>query len=262
MLVGSNSPKLARTDINDMFADLGYGASGNVSPVTTTGEANKIFKFSSIANTILHFLRIKKSSTTALNIQNDSGVDVFNVDSINNSITISSLAGAGNRMVFADSTGNLKSDDCCLNLTTGNNVSIKISKNISLANNVFSDLFNFYSLGGFPSANYVGAITGELKIKILGLNSFYETVSSYRSFSISVKQQAAGNITITNIATKDTLDNGVIPTVTVQAKSGNTNTSSKIELSVTFPNFLECNVIAEIECLSISNLSNNLIKVN
>jgi hypothetical protein len=61
---------------------------------------------------------------------------------------------------------------------------------------------------------------------------------------------------------KDTLDVGITPTVTVRAKSGNTNTSSKIELSITFPNFLECDVIAEIECLSISKLSNNLIRLN
>jgi hypothetical protein len=35
---------LARQDINDMFADLGYGTSGDESKVTTTGEANKIVK--------------------------------------------------------------------------------------------------------------------------------------------------------------------------------------------------------------------------
>lgn len=110
MLVGSNSPKLARADINDMFADLGYGASGSVSPITTTGEANKLFKFSAIANTILHFLRIRKSSTTAFNVQDDSSVDVLNVDTANKIVTsynqkISGLAGTGNRMVVTDSTG-------------------------------------------------------------------------------------------------------------------------------------------------------------
>ena len=202
MLIGSDSPKLARTDINDMFADLGYGASGNVSPitttgeigklvktdtngdinigatknykvnnvalkdvsetltnktltapvlnaevtgtgVTTTGEANKLFKFSTIANTILHFLRIRKSSTTALNVQDDSSVDVFNVDTANKIVTsynqkISSLAGTGNRMVTVDSTGNLSASgsigigsDGTVNLTT-NEIKVKPNRTLSL----------------------------------------------------------------------------------------------------------------------------------
>lgn len=80
--------------------------------VTTTGEANKLFKFGAIANTILHFLRIRKSSTTALNVQDDSSVDVLNVDSTNKIVTsynhkITGLAGAGNRMVVANSNGDL-----------------------------------------------------------------------------------------------------------------------------------------------------------
>src|SRR5574344_2837045 len=98
MLVDTNSPKLARADINDMFADLGYSTIGSVSPITTTGEANKLIKFSAIANTILHFLRIRKSSTTALSVQDDSSVDVLNVDSTNKIVTkkkkkITGLAG-------------------------------------------------------------------------------------------------------------------------------------------------------------------------
>lgn len=112
MLVDSNDPQLARADINDMFADIGYSTSGSVSPITTTGEANKLFKFSAIANTILHFLRIRKSSTTALNVQDDSSVDVLNVDSTNKIVTsynqkVTGLAGTGTRMVLADSAGNL-----------------------------------------------------------------------------------------------------------------------------------------------------------
>ena len=165
-------------------------------------------------------------------------------------------------MVTADENGNLIASDCCLNLTNGNNLPIKVFKNISLANDTFSDLFNFYSSGGFSSANYIGGVTGELKIKILGLNSSYVPVDYYGTFLISGRQQASGNIIITNIVAKDTIDSGVTPTVTVQAKSGNTNISAQIEISVTFPNFLECNVIAEIECLLTSNLSNNLIKIN
>jgi hypothetical protein len=53
MLVDTNSPKLARADINDMFADLGYGTSGSVSPITTTGEANKLVKVNSSGNVLL-----------------------------------------------------------------------------------------------------------------------------------------------------------------------------------------------------------------
>ena len=215
----------------------------------------------------MHFLRIRKSSTTALNVQDDSSVDVFNVNTTNKVVTsynqkVSGLSGTGNRMVVTDASGNLSAESDYLNLTTGNNVLIKIVKNISLANNTFSDLFNFYSSGGFSSANYIGGVTGELKIKIIGLNSSYATVNSYRTFLISAKQQASGNITITNITAKDTLDDGVVPTITVRAKNGSTNVSAKIEMSATFPNFLECNIIAQIECLSTSNLSSNLIKIN
>ena len=56
--------------------------------ITTTGEASKLFKFSSTAKTALHELTLKKSSTTALRIQNDSGVNIFNVDTVNNTATI------------------------------------------------------------------------------------------------------------------------------------------------------------------------------
>ena len=180
----------------------------------------------------------------------------------NGNAKITGLAGSGEKMITADADGRLSVNTSYLNLTTGNNLPIKIFKNISLANNTFSDLFNFYSSGGYSSANYIGGVTGELKIKILWLNSSYVFVDSYRTFLISTRQQASGNIIITNIVAKDTIDSGITPTVTVQAKSGNTNISAKIEISVTFPNFLECNVIAEIECLSTSNLSNNLIKIN
>ncbi len=88
----SNDPRLARGDINDMFADIGYGATGTVSPITTTGEANKLFKFSAIANTILHFLRIRKSSTTAFNVQDDSSSTVFNVDTTNGIVSAKQFA--------------------------------------------------------------------------------------------------------------------------------------------------------------------------
>ena len=176
---------------------------------------------------------------------------------------ISGLVGTGNRMVTADASGNLSAGGYYLNLaSTGYNFPMKIVKNISLENNTFSDLFNFYSSGGFSSANYIGGVAGELRIKIIGLNSSYAMVDLYRTFLISAKQQASGNIIITNITPKDTLDVGVIPTITVRAKSGNTNLSAKIEISATFPNFLECNIIAEIECLSTSNLSSTLIKIN
>ena len=245
MLTDNNSPKLARTDINDMFADLGYGASGNVSPTTTTGEANKLvrinssgvlstlnsiigsgasfisgyflnlfggvassklkftntttgqtatdgfdvgidangnaeirqrenlplniytnnalalglsatgeatgtavsttgeanklFKFSAIANTMLHFLRIRKSSTSALNVQDDSSVDVFNVDTTNKIATsysqkISSLAGTGHRMVMADSTGNLSASSIMMrgyeNIISGGTITVSLPQTI------------------------------------------------------------------------------------------------------------------------------------
>lgn len=112
MLVDTNSPKLARADINDMFADIGYSTSGSVSPITTTGEASKLFKFSTIANTILHFFRIRKSSTTALSVQDDSSIDVLNVDSTNKIVTsynqkVTGLAGTGSRTVVAGDDGRL-----------------------------------------------------------------------------------------------------------------------------------------------------------
>lgn len=88
----SNDPRLARVDINDMFADIGYGTTGTVSPITMTGEANKLFKFSAIANTILHFFRIRKSSTTALNVQDDSSSTIFNVDTTNGIVSAKQFA--------------------------------------------------------------------------------------------------------------------------------------------------------------------------
>ena len=88
----SNDPRLARVDMNDMFADIGYGTTGIVSPITTTGEASKLFKFSAIANTILHFLRIRKSSTTALNVQDDSSSTIFNVDTTNGIVSAKQFA--------------------------------------------------------------------------------------------------------------------------------------------------------------------------
>jgi hypothetical protein len=109
MLVDTNSPKLARADINDMFADMGYGTSGNVSPITTTGEAGKLFRFSAIANTILHFLRIRRSSTTALDVQNDSSTSVFNVDTTNEVITGTAIttSGEASKLIKTDSAGDV-----------------------------------------------------------------------------------------------------------------------------------------------------------
>lgn len=72
---------------------------------TTTGEASKLLKFSTVANTLLHFLRIRKTSTTALNVQNDSSVDVFNVDTQNEIITgsaVSTTGGANKLFKFSD----------------------------------------------------------------------------------------------------------------------------------------------------------------
>lgn len=109
MLVDTNSPKLARADINDMFADLGYGTTGSASPITITGEANKIFKFSSIANTVLHELRIRKSSANALNIQDDSLTDIFNIDTTSQLITGSSVSSVGgaNKLLKINNSGNV-----------------------------------------------------------------------------------------------------------------------------------------------------------
>ena len=115
--VGSTAGGTARVDYKTEggttvfgFDDTAQEITGTA--VTTTGEAGKLLKFSSIANTLLHFLRIRKSSTTALNVQDDSSVDVFNVDTTNKVITsynqkISGLAGTGSRMIMADASGNL-----------------------------------------------------------------------------------------------------------------------------------------------------------
>lgn len=61
---------------------------------TVTGEANKLLKFSSIANTLLHLLKVRKSSTAALSIQNDSSVDIFTIDTINETISGSSVSNS------------------------------------------------------------------------------------------------------------------------------------------------------------------------
>lgn len=65
------------------------------SDATTTGEASKLLKFSAAANTILHFLRIIKSSTTAFNVQDDTNTDVFNVDTTNQVITGNAVSTSG-----------------------------------------------------------------------------------------------------------------------------------------------------------------------
>jgi hypothetical protein len=230
MLVDTNSPKLARADINDMFADLGYSTIGSVSPITTTGEANKLikfsaiantilhflrirrssttaldvqndsstsvfnvdttnevitgtsitttgeanklFKFSAIANTILHFLRIRKSSTTALSVQDDSSVDVLNVDSINKIVTsynqkITGLAGTGNRMVVADASGNLSSPKISIqrvdtaNITSTSFVNIGVTVIASVVSEMLIGFYNT-STGSQGCAKFLRTTTGGL----------------------------------------------------------------------------------------------------
>jgi lysophospholipase L1-like esterase len=46
----SNDPRLARVDINDMFADIGYGTTGTISPISSAGGNDKIVKTNSSGN--------------------------------------------------------------------------------------------------------------------------------------------------------------------------------------------------------------------
>ena len=53
---------------------------------TTAGEANKIFTFSDEAKTWKDILKIKKTSTEGLDVQNDTGNSIFKVDTQNQEI--------------------------------------------------------------------------------------------------------------------------------------------------------------------------------
>lgn len=149
----SNDPRLARVDINDMFADIGYGTTGIVSPITTTGEASKLFKFSAIANTILHFFRIRKSSTTAFDVQNDSSTSIFNVDTTNEMITGTSVTttGANAKLVKTSSLGNIsmtQSVDGNVGVIL-NNTSTSVNANTGFQ--AKSDMLNYLSIWAYGS---------------------------------------------------------------------------------------------------------------
>lgn len=95
----SDSPTLARADLYEILQDLGYGDTGDVSRVTTTGEADKLLKMSDTANTIKHELAIQKTATNAFEVQDDAGTNVFRVDTeqgmcqiyLNSSIEITTI---------------------------------------------------------------------------------------------------------------------------------------------------------------------------
>lgn len=87
------------SDINEPF-DLDKGLNNNFEIIdetfknldTQTGEPNKLFKFSDIANTLKAVFKILKTSTTAFRVANDSDVEVFNVDTSLNEITGSAIS--------------------------------------------------------------------------------------------------------------------------------------------------------------------------
>lgn len=58
--------------------------------ITTTGEASKIFKFGTEAQTIPFATTVKKSSTTAFTVKDDLAIQQFNFDSSNGTFVIGS----------------------------------------------------------------------------------------------------------------------------------------------------------------------------
>lgn len=100
----SGTTGLGRVTLTNGKVAIPYG-----SQITDSGEANSIVRLSSIANTLLYFLRIRKTSTTAFNVQNDSSVDVFNVDTTNEVATGSAIStsATANKLAKRDSSGAL-----------------------------------------------------------------------------------------------------------------------------------------------------------
>lgn len=76
---------------------------------TTTGEANKVFTFSDVTNTIKHIFKIMKSSVNAFRVANDSDTEVFNVDTVSGEITGSSISmlEVARKLVKRDSNGKI-----------------------------------------------------------------------------------------------------------------------------------------------------------
>lgn len=77
--------------------------------VTTSGLANKIFKFSDIANTWKAIFKIMKSSTNAFRVAKDNDTEVFNVDTTNEVLGGSAISESKtpSKVVKRDSNGNI-----------------------------------------------------------------------------------------------------------------------------------------------------------
>ena len=71
---------------NTTYVDDELSTKIDSSEKTTTGEANKIFTFSDEAKTWKDILKIKKSSTEALDVKDDSGTRIMAVDTQNQEI--------------------------------------------------------------------------------------------------------------------------------------------------------------------------------
>ena len=93
---GSDTLALARKDLYDMATDMGYRATGNVSPISTTGGNNKIVKTDSSGNAVLtggltagDATLVDVSDANAFNVKNGSGDSVFSVDTVKENVTYS-----------------------------------------------------------------------------------------------------------------------------------------------------------------------------
>jgi len=86
--------------------------------ITTTGEANKLLKFSDALNTIKHIFKIMKSSVNSFRVANDDDIEVFNVDTVSGEITGSSISALkiSKKIVKRDDNGDIAD---VINLNSG-----------------------------------------------------------------------------------------------------------------------------------------------
>ena len=61
---------------------------------TTTGEANKLLKLSDLANTVKHIFKIRKTTTDALDVSNDTGTSFLNVNTEKEEVSVGSTTSA------------------------------------------------------------------------------------------------------------------------------------------------------------------------
>ena len=135
------------------------------SQITDSGEANSIVRLSSIANTLLYFLRIRKTSTTALNVQNDGSVDIFNVDTTVGEITgaaVSSTGTANKLFKFSDVANTFKA---ILRIVKTSTTAFRVSDNSG------TEVFNVNSAEGTVTGSAISKLKKVVGNTIRGNNT-------------------------------------------------------------------------------------------